>query len=31
MTASTSYDLKKLPEMLSYYAKQGCEVKTNEA
>ena len=23
----TSYDLKKLPEMLSYYAKQGCEVK----
>ena len=24
----TSYDLKKLPEMLSYYAKQGCEVKT---
>ena len=22
----TSYDLKKLPEMLSYYAKQGCEV-----
>ena len=24
----TSYDRKKLPEMLSYYAKQGCEVKT---
>ena len=24
----TSYDLKKLPEMLAYYAKQGCEVKT---
>ena len=24
----TSYDLKKLPEMLSYYAKQGCEIKT---
>ena len=24
----TSYDLKKLPEMLSYYAKQGCEVIT---
>ena len=23
----TSYDLKKLPAMLSYYAKQGCEVK----
>ena len=23
----TSYDLKKLPEMLAYYAKQGCEVK----
>ena len=22
----TSYDLKKLPEMLAYYAKQGCEV-----
>ncbi len=22
----TSYDLKKLPEMLSYYAKQGCEL-----
>ena len=21
----TSYDLKKLPEMLAYYAKQGCE------
>lgn len=25
----TSYDLKKLPEMLSYYAKQGCEVNTS--
>ncbi|MBQ7710798.1 MAG: isochorismatase family protein [Bacteroidales bacterium] len=24
----TSYDLKKLPEMLAYYVKQGCEVKT---
>lgn len=24
----TSYDLKKLPEMLAYYEKQGCEVKT---
>ena len=24
----TSYDLKKLPEMLAYYAKQGCEVIT---
>jgi nicotinamidase-related amidase len=24
----TSYDLQKLPEMLAYYAKQGCEVKT---
>ena len=24
----TSYDLKKLPEMFAYYAKQGCEVKT---
>ena len=24
----TSYDLKKLSEMLAYYAKQGCEVKT---
>ena len=23
----TSYDLKKIPEMLAYYAKQGCEVK----
>ncbi|MBQ6244614.1 MAG: cysteine hydrolase [Bacteroidales bacterium] len=23
----TCYDLKKLPEMLAYYAKQGCEVK----
>ena len=23
----TSYDLKELPEMLAYYAKQGCEVK----
>ena len=22
----TSYDLKKLPEMFAYYAKQGCEV-----
>ena len=22
----TSYDLKKLPEMLAYYAKQGCEL-----
>ena len=24
----TSYDLKKIPEMLSYYADKGCEVKT---
>ena len=24
----TSYDLKKLPEMLAYYADKGCEVKT---
>ena len=24
----TSYDLKKLPMMLAYYAKQGCEVLT---
>jgi len=24
----TSYDLKKMDEMLSYYASQGCEVKT---
>ena len=24
----TSYDLKKLPEMFAYYAKQGCEVLT---
>ena len=24
----TSYDLKKLPEMLAYYAEKGCEVKT---
>ena len=23
----TSYDLKKLPEMLAYYEKQGCEVR----
>jgi nicotinamidase-related amidase len=23
----TSYDLKKLPEMLVYYEKQGCELK----
>ena len=26
----TSYNLKKLPEMLAYYAKQGCEVMTLE-
>jgi len=26
----TSYDLKKLPEMLAYYEKQGCEVMTLE-
>ena len=25
-----SYDLKKMPEMLSYYADKGCEVKTLE-
>ena len=24
----TSYDLKKLPEMLAYYERKGCEVKT---
>ena len=24
----TSYDLKKLPEMLTYYEIKGCEVKT---
>ena len=24
----TSYDLKKLPEMLAYYKSKGCEVKT---
>ena len=24
----TSYDLEKIPEMLSYYAGRGCEVKT---
>lgn len=24
----TSYDLKKLPEMLAYYASKGCEVRT---
>jgi len=24
----TSYDLKKLPEVLAYYAKQGCELMT---
>ena len=24
----TSYDLKKMPEMLAYYAEKGCEVKT---
>ena len=24
----TSYDLKKLPEMLAYYADRGCEVRT---
>ena len=24
----TSYDLKKLPEMLAYYAVKGCEVRT---
>ena len=24
----TSYDLKKMPEMLSYYADKGCEVRT---
>lgn len=24
----TSYDLKNMPEMLSYYAEKGCEVKT---
>jgi nicotinamidase-related amidase len=26
----TSYDLKKLPEMLAYYAKQGCELINNK-
>ena len=24
----TSYDLKKMPEMISYYTEKGCEVKT---
>jgi hypothetical protein len=24
----TSYNLKKMPEMLAYYADKGCEVKT---
>ena len=24
----TSYDLKKMPEMLAYYSDKGCEVKT---
>ena len=24
----TSYNLKKLPEMLAYYESKGCEVKT---
>ena len=27
----TSYDLKKLPEMLTYYADKGCEVRPLEA
>ena len=27
----TSYDLKKLPEMLAYYSAKGCEVRTLEA
>lgn len=27
----TSYDLKKLPEMLAYYSDKGCEVRTLEA
>ena len=26
----TSYDLKKLPEMFAYYAKQGCELIKNK-
>ncbi len=26
----TSFDLKKMPEMLAYYADKGCEVKTLE-
>ena len=26
----TSYDLKKLPEMFAYYAKQGCELINNQ-
>ena len=26
----TSYDLKKMPEMLAYYTDKGCEVKTLE-
>ena len=26
----TSYDLKKLPEILAYYAKQGCELTNNK-
>ena len=24
----SSYDLKKMPEMLAYYADKGCEVRT---
>ena len=24
----TSYDLKKVPEMLAYYGDKGCEVRT---
>ena len=27
----TSYDLKKMPEMLAYYSAKGCEVRTLEA
>ena len=27
----TSYDLKKMDEMLAYYAAKGCEVKTLKA
>jgi hypothetical protein len=28
LTVFTSYDLKKMDEMLAYYANVGCDVKT---